>query len=163
MVLTNRQYQELKYKYEERQLRSKYILSERTEEVYNIIPQIKELDNKLRSLSLEFAKSSLMKNDENKQENNLNYEREIDNISKEKEKFLSEFGYAKDYLQPIYECQDCKDTGYIGDKKCHCFEKMIVSYLYKMSNIEEKLEKENFDTFDLESYSRDKESSKESC
>ena len=36
---------------------------------------------------------------------------------------LKSAGFPEDYLEPVYDCPDCKDTGYIGNKKCHCFKK----------------------------------------
>ena len=66
---------------------------------------------------------------------------------------LSENGYPEDYLEPIYECKDCKDTGYIGSQKCHCFQKAIVELLYTQSNLKEILQKENFDHFSFSYYS----------
>ena len=40
----------------------------------------------------------------------------------------------------------CQDTGYIGSKKCTCFKKAEIELLYAQSNLNEILEKENFDS-----------------
>lgn len=64
-------------------------------------------------------------------------------------------GYPADYLKPVYECADCKDTGYIDGRKCHCFEKLIVQYLYSQSNLKDVLEHENFSHFNLDFYPDD--------
>ena len=53
-----------------------------------------------------------------------------------------------------YQCPDCKDSGYIGTHKCHCFKKAIVDYLYTQSNLKDILDKENFSTCSLTYYSR---------
>ena len=58
------------------------------------------------------------------------------------------------YLELHYQCPDCKDTGYIGTHKCHCFKKAIVDYLYTQSNLKDILDKENFSTCSLSYYSR---------
>ncbi len=37
-------------------------------------------------------------------------------------------GYAEDYLQPVYQCPLCRDTGYIGEpirERCSCFTRRV--------------------------------------
>lgn len=56
-------------------------------------------------------------------------------------------GYPADYFQPPYTCPDCQDTGYIGQKRCHCLKQAAIDLVYTQSNLQGILEKENFDTF----------------
>ena len=56
-------------------------------------------------------------------------------------------GYPKDYLAPTYTCADCKDTGYIGNERCHCFKQAAIDLVYTQSNLKSVLEKENFPLF----------------
>ena len=42
---------------------------------------------------------------------------------------LEEAGFESDYLQPIYRCPVCQDTGYVGDlirEKCNCLKQRIM-------------------------------------
>ena len=55
-------------------------------------------------------------------------------------------------MEPVYDCPDCKDTGYIDGRKCHCFRQAEISLLYEQSNISRILEKENFSTLSDEYY-----------
>lgn len=48
-----------------------------------------------------------------------------------------------------------KAAGYIDGRKCHCFEKLIVQYLYSQSNLKDVLEHENFSHFNLDFYPDD--------
>src|SRR5699024_3686476 len=61
-------------------------------------------------------------------------------------------GFPSDYLDPVYDCPDCRDTGYIGNKKCHCFKKAVIQLLYDQSNIKEFPTKASFDHFRLDFY-----------
>ena len=70
------------------------------------------------------------------------------------EKLLTSAGYPENYLEPVYECPDCKDTGYIGNEKCHCFKKAIIELLYEQSNIKKIPEDADFSNFRLDYYSR---------
>ena len=66
-------------------------------------------------------------------------------------------GYPADYLEPVYTCPDCKDTGYIeGDnglrKKCHCFHQQELDILYEQSHIRDMIASENFSNLSYEYY-----------
>ena len=65
---------------------------------------------------------------------------------------LQEAGFPADYLEPVYRCPDCRDTGYIGNEKCHCFRQAIIDLLYMQSNLRETLKSENFSAFSLDYY-----------
>lgn len=77
----------------------------------------------------------------------------LQSLSRKKEEFLSEKGFPPHYLEPVYECGDCKDTGYIDQKKCHCFENRITQLLYHQSNLSGSLEQENFHTLSYDYFS----------
>ena len=78
----------------------------------------------------------------------------IYNLKIKKMDFLEKNGYPRDYLEEIYSCEDCHDTGINeDDEKCHCLKKLIVSELYDMSSISYMLDRENFDKFDLNVFS----------
>lgn len=147
MVLTNSQYDLLMSKYYDKQFKNKDLLANRTKEVYEKIPQLDDLDAQIRSLSLNRALSSLYSDDDSSSSDEL--KTEIQKVSMQKKKLIHDAGFPDDYLDPIYDCKDCKDTGYIDGKKCHCFEKETVNILYSQSNLATVLQRENFDTFDL--------------
>lgn len=150
MMLTNSQYQQLMSKYYDKQLKTKDIMERRYQEVLSVIPELKDLDKEIRELSVSHAKSRLANQDDKQDLASL-----ITEISKKKEALLLQHGFSTDYLKPVYSCPDCKDTGYIEDKKCHCFEKEIVNYLYSQSNLKDILEHENFSHFNIEYYPDD--------
>lgn len=151
MQLLNEQYNSIYSKYNETQLKNNRVLLARQKEVRDAIPDFKELDNTIAELSIQVARAALdgEKTDVDK------LKQDISVISKKKMSLLIQNGFPEDYLQPIYNCSDCKDTGYIGDEKCHCFQKRIVEYLYEQSNIQDILENENFSHFSLEYYPDD--------
>lgn len=153
MLLTNNQYEQLMSRYYERQIRTKRIAQEREQEVRKTIPQFDQLDRRIRQLSLEHARFHLIQGAVGEAHDDL--QQQIRTISEEKASLLARHGFPEDYLEPVYTCPDCQDTGYIGDKKCHCFEKAIVDFLYSQSNLQDILDRENFDHFDLTFYPDD--------
>ena len=111
MLLTNSQYEHLMSHYYHQQLKDNFILKKRMKEVYDAIPQMNELENRIRTLSVQHAASRLKG-----QTDSIDLDAEIDKITKQKEALLLQHGYPADYLKPVYECADCKDTGYIDGR-----------------------------------------------
>lgn len=149
MALNNSQYDMIIRTYEQKQLHNRNVLDKRYENVYNQIPELKEINQSISLLSVKQARR-LLEGDENALQD---LKAQIQSLSKRKVELLVSAGFSKDYLEPVYECSDCKDTGYIGNQKCHCFQKAVIDLLYTQSNLKNILQKENFDTFSFSYYS----------
>ena len=62
---------------------------------------------------------------------------------------LARAGYPRDYLQPVYRCPVCRDTGYVGEpvhEMCACLRRDVMLRLYSSEGLQ-SLERENFRTF----------------
>ncbi len=149
MALSNTQYNVLMRAYEERQLKNRHIVMERITEVYQALPRLSEIDDTISSLSVEQAKK-LMDGDETAL---ACLHDSLNELVREKQLLLSEHGYPENYFEPPYACPDCKDTGYIGGRKCHCFEQAAIDLVYTQSNIRRILDTENFAHFSYDYYS----------
>lgn len=152
MALKNTQYDSIIREYNKKQLYHRHIQDTRLHEIYEGLPEIKDLDESISSKSVDCAKK-LLNGD---QESLKVLKEEIKHLSSRRIQILESHGYPADYLELQYDCGDCQDTGYIGRKKCHCFKKAAVSLLYSQSNIKEVLEYENFDHFSYEYFSDSK-------
>lgn len=148
MTLNNTQYNTIIRIYEERQNKNRHILDQRRADVYANVDGYRELDESIASISVEQGKKLLSGDvgalDELK--------RLLKELSDSKASLLAAAGFPNDYLEPIYDCADCKDTGYIDGRKCHCFRQAEISLLYEQSNISRVLEKENFSSLSYEFY-----------
>ncbi len=149
MGLKASQYQAIMRDYEQKQLRNRDTLKIHYENVYKKLPEFKSLDDSISILSVQYGKK-LLNGDE----------RAIDSLKEElailrssKKSLLQSGGFPADFLDPIYDCKDCKDTGYIENQKCHCFKKSVIGLLYEQSNLNEILKQENFGTFYIDYYS----------
>ena len=149
MILNNSQYDAIMRTYEQKQLHNHKELEKRYAAAYEKLPELKELHETISSLSIGQARK-LLDGDENAL---AKLKVQIKELSEEAEALLMAGGFSSDYLEPHYECNDCKDTGYIGNDKCHCFQSMIIDMLYEQSNLKHILQKENFDTFSFSYYS----------
>ena len=150
MALSNSQYDQMMRTYEQRQLDNEYQLRERYQKAYSQLPALKETDQAIASLSVEKGRRLLEGDDQAL----LSLKEELNSLFLRKHQLLENSGFPPDFLELQYTCPDCRDTGYIGDEKCHCFKKAIVELLYEQSNLKEVLKKENFSTFSLDYYSR---------
>lgn len=148
MGLNTSQYQSIMRTYEQKQSKSRAILHSRYEKVYAASPEFKALDESVSALSVQYGRRLL--NGDTQAVDTL--KKEMAAIRKSRQELLAACGFAADYLEPVYECNDCHDTGYIGNKKCHCFKKAVCDILYEQSNLKEILQRENFDTFQLDYY-----------
>ena len=151
MPLSNSQYDEIMHEYDERQLNNRHILEARRKEVSDKLPRLKEIDAKVASTSVRQARLCL-DGDTNALSS---LKKELAELSHEREQLLTSNGFPADYLSPVYTCPDCRDTGYIEGKKCHCFKQAIINTVYAQSNILKTLEVENFSNFCYDFYSKE--------
>lgn len=151
MALRNTQYHEIQKKYEERQSHNHYVMEQHQQQIRLHVPEYEELRLNMLSLCLERTKASL---GASSGRDVAELDREIGLIRKKKQTLLVNAGYPADYLEPVYTCPDCRDTGYIDGRECHCFREAVADVLYHQSSLRPVLEKENFDTFRLEFYDR---------
>ncbi len=151
MALKNYQYNKILREYDRKQLQNKHDLDIRTEEVYRVIPELKQIDDEVVTCAVSSAKLLLMGDDNSMPA----LKKMTEEASAKRTALLIKHGYPADYLKPTYHCPDCKDTGYIGTEKCHCFKQAIVDIVYSGSNIKTAIIRENFNTFSYEYYSED--------
>ncbi|MDO5574684.1 MAG: ATP-binding protein [bacterium] len=150
MALTNTQYDTIFRDYEKVQLQNRHLLEEHRDEVYELIPEYKDIDSTIARLAMEQGKRYVSGDAEALSE----MRKELTKLTGRKKLLLNEYGFPLDYLSPIYNCPDCKDTGYVNGKKCHCFQQAIIRLLYTQSNMEGVLSEENFDNFTYEYYNQ---------
>lgn len=146
MALTNSQYDEIMRGYGVKQTVSRHELDRRTAEVYERVPEYSRLVSRIGALAADSAKASIHGNT-----SELDGIKEaIDKIAGQMKELLTGADFPADYLEPVYECPLCKDTGYIGSEKCSCFKQAAIDLLYRQSNIRQILQTENFGTFRLD-------------
>ena len=136
MSLKNSQYDMLMREYNRRQLNNFHQQQKRIEQAYQMAPELKQIAEKLSSLSAQRARDLI--NGNPKQADLVRSQ--ISSLKKRRLTILSAHGLPSDYMDLHYHCSDCKDTGYINGKKCHCFQQAAVDLLYDQSNLKEILQ-----------------------
>lgn len=126
----------------------------RKNEIATKYPEIIDLDNKIQKLSLEMAVAVIKSSDGEKTLNQ--YKEQITDLRVKKCEMLVERGYDPEYLALRYNCNKCKDTGFIGNTKCTCYKQKLVKLYYKNSELETAIKINNFNNFDKSLFSSHK-------
>ncbi len=151
MALTNEQYNQMMREYDARRFQALRDMEIRRETVYSRFPKLRAVQNALTGNAAARARAKITGNEAELPA----LLKEAEALKEEKAQLLLEYRIPEGYLTPHYTCPDCKDTGYIGSEKCHCFRRAISELLYDQSGIREVLQRENFDALSMEYYNQD--------
>lgn len=136
----------------EKRDKNKYISEQRKNEIYTKFPEYAGLKKEMVALLGEYVKSV-----GNGTEVDVKQLKEKIYLNEQSRKaILENNGYCTNYLDEIYDCKECKDTGYIVNKKCSCLEQLLRQIAAQQSNLNYILGDQNFDNFDLNIFSDNK-------
>lgn len=118
----------------------------RRHEVYARIPELKTLHAQLESLLIARPKLMLTGQEDNTEQ--------IKILRGQNDAMLSLAGYNAQYLDPIYSCPLCKDTGLLEDTtRCECFKKRVLEDKLDAARLTD--DAVSFETFDLNRFDTD--------
>ena len=149
MALNNSQYDEIFRSYDAKQLKAQHDLEQRTKAAYERSPELKSIDASIAETSVASARKLLDGDAHALKE----LKDKLSVLRSRKKALMKELSLPQDYFEPVYECKDCKDTGYVDGKPCHCFKQKAIDLIYTQSNIKDILAKENFGSLRLDYYS----------
>ena len=149
MALTNSQHDAIMRIYDAIRTENRHIQNERYAQVTAACPEIAQIEDDIIGLSMQAA-AEMLKNPDYK----TAYRKKLSELADRKAACLAALGRPADYLEPVYTCPKCKDTGYIGQHKCACFTKKAIELVYHDSNLKNIITTENFDTFSYEWYDK---------
>ena len=125
----------------------------RRAELHTAIPAVRELDARLASLGLRAMENAL--HSPNPQEGILALRRENEAIRAERAELLRQNGYPANYSDPQYECEACKDSGYVGIKMCTCMRRKLTEAGMESSGLSSLMRTQSFANFSLDYYRQD--------
>lgn len=136
----------------EREYEQKRMLAEKTTEylknnTYEKYPRLAEIDTLIKKLGIEASKATLIANRSEKEKILSEFTQKIEKLKVEKQSILDACGVS---LVPNYECQKCKDTGYITEnystEMCSCMKQKLINITYNKSNLY-RLQNDTFANF----------------
>ncbi len=151
MALTVIQSDAIQREYDRRRFDAIHKGIEKRNLVYEKLPELKVLDKEAAQGVVSGVTKSLSGT---KEAINAARQKLVD-ISLKRKELLSSIGLTEEDLEPEYHCPDCRDTGFIDNKPCHCYKKLLADMLYEQSNLKELLSEQNFSYFNSEYYSDD--------
>lgn len=141
--------------YDIKQARNKQAQKDRQKKLFEAYPDLKDIHQNISKVSMKSIRQA-MENPDRQDQIKAELKEDLAALKMQKKAILTKNGYSEDYLDPIYDCSDCEDTGYVGNDRCHCLKQAIIDHSYEHSNLKAVLAKENFDTFSFDFYSKDK-------
>ena len=130
----------------------------RKAEMYELCPVLKQIDTALASTGLKVYKAAL-DGKEGLDERLAALEKENLELQDDRRRILKMSGKPENYLDIVFSCKKCSDTGYCGLKMCSCMKKALIKEAYESSGLGAVLTKQDFDNFSLDYYSPEKTSS----
>jgi DNA replication protein DnaC len=146
-------YKEIMREYESDQNAALNMRERRLSALYKRLPRVQQIDREMANTGLTLAKLTLS----NDTANITGIRKKYETLKHEKEQLLISEGIPEDYLDDIYRCALCNDTGFVGavsPKRCKCLKQRLINKYYDLSNLKEVLKKENFSTFKLTHFSQ---------
>ena len=162
MGLTHSQYDAIMRVYDRRRISNHHIEEEHRRIAYKAIPELQELDRAVAHCAADRVRSLLTPMEMHAAGGAAVPFRDLlkklaggEDPAQKRRRLLAEHSFPEDYLDPVYTCSKCQDTGSVNGKRCTCFEREVVRLFYTQSGLASVLEKANFSTFDMSLYSEE--------
>lgn len=124
----------------------------RTAAVYSRFPEIERTDAEMKSQMIELTRLFLSKDPDSQMKIGALREKNLD-LQMHRAELLVQHGYPSDYLDDIYSCQQCRDTGTLrSGKMCSCLTRLYNRALTEELSTLLKNGDESFDHFDITLY-----------
>lgn len=133
MSISSRSFLDIMDEYDQRRRDNELLVQSRKDALSSRIPELAAIDAEIAHISVSRAKRLLFSDEDLTEDPQLH--ETIHALSLKKSRLLMEHGYPADYLDPVYTCQDCQDTGYIGDERCHCLKDRLRRILLERSGL----------------------------
>ena len=123
----------------------------RREKLHMLFPEIAEIDRVLSETGLKIF-SAALSGEGDIERRVAELKKANDELLAARREILVAYGYPADYSDLKFECDRCRDTGYIDGKMCSCMRRDLIMAGYESSGIGKLIAKQNFENFDLSYY-----------
>ena len=95
--------------------------AQKNTEIAMEIEGVKQVLSRLNSIEKDLAFAEIA----GKKDKLLELENEQLELTQKAENLLKQRGLSIKTLSPVYACEKCNDTGYVGTHRCDCFNKTV--------------------------------------
>jgi len=122
---------------------------ERTATVYERIPEIESIDRKMSQMGMDIARW-VLRNPKDAEKGLREIQETLSALQSERAHLLKAQGLPETYLDSEFQCELCKDRGYLPEgHPCRCLRQRVIRRAYSDSNLENLLRTQNFSKFNL--------------
>ncbi|EJP6473147.1 ATP-binding protein [Clostridium botulinum] len=146
---------EILREYEKIREKESLALKNRRKEIKIKLPKVPELEEEIAKLSIEMSINILKNPDKSEEYVNI-IKNKITDLRVKKSELLVSNGYDMDFLEMHYNCNKCKDTGFVNNKKCSCYKQKLIKLYYRNSDLKHILKTNNFSNFNFEYFTNEK-------
>ena len=147
-------YGRIRAAYQTKYLKAYEEADRRMAELHAKSPEIARIDRQLAGTGAEIAMAALGTGEEYQERLEAVKEKNLA-LQARREALLAALGYPTDYTLPAYECQKCRDSGFVGTKMCECMRRELILAAYESSGLGRLMQTQSFDNFDLSFYRSD--------
>ncbi len=123
----------------------------RRAELWETIPEVKELDDAIYALGLAGVREAVGGGDD-AAKRILDLKEQSLELQKARAELLISKGYPADYSAVQFECKKCGDTGYTESGMCDCMKKALIMASYESSGLGKLMKQQTFESFSLDYY-----------
>ena len=116
-------------------------------------PEIGRIDREIAEISIAMAKRSIFSDASEVKETEDRLQDRIGELTDERRRLLTLAGYPENYLDPLYDCPACRDTGYVDNVPCECLKKRARKLLAARSGLDVSGKEVGFRHFRKDYYS----------
>ena len=143
-------YKRIREEYATKTFRAQAEADARREELYATVPGLRDLDGRLNRFGLRIMQAALKSGDTEEEIQALR--RENETVNAQRAELLRRYGFPADYSEPKYECDACRDTGYVGIKMCSCMRRSLIEAGMESSGLSALMQVQSFENFSTDYY-----------
>lgn len=154
MSFNSKNYYELKEAFEKKHLAAAANAEARRHALWEKVEGVREIDEAL-SLTASRIFGAALSGKENLESRIAEIKKDTADLRDARAILLASAGYPSDYSDVKYDCEECRDTGFVETKMCDCFRRALILKGYETSGLGALIGKQTFDNFSLEYFHGD--------
>ena len=153
MGFNKENYRRIKEEYDGKYLRAQEAARLRRAEVHTALPEIEKIDRELAATGFKIFDATLR--GETSKIDAINAENA--ELQRKRAEIMQVAGFAPDYTEVKYECEECGDTGTVEYSMCRCMRRRLVEAGIESSGMSDLIKRQNFSNFTLDYYNQSPE------
>lgn len=116
-------------------------------------PDLALLMDKRRKMAAELVRASITADSKNLEE----LRAQLAKLDKIEDIELGKAGLDRSFFKADYYCKKCNDSGFVDGISCSCRDRLLLDIRYDMSSIASRIREENFDSFNLDLFRKNRQ------